>query len=195
MYYLQIFLLYSIFKLSNSLELIKIPTSYPTNIPTLIITSIPSSQPTNIPTWIITNIPSSIPTWIVTNSPSSLIPTNIPTINFSSNPSSNPSSLIPTNIPTWIQNNNTLKFDMSIQFHNFKNPKPDQKDTQIIITSTSKTMNVSTNYISLKPETSNKNSKLSKIAILNYDIIVNLQIKLPIKGNNGLIIYNSLVYN
>jgi len=122
-----------------------------------------------------------------------LNPTNIPTITISYQPSSQTSSLIPTNIPTWIQTNTSLKFDMSIQFHNFKNPKPDQKDTQIIIVSTSKTMNISTNYISLKPQETS--TKISRITILNYDIIVNLQIKIPMKGENGLILYNSLIHN
>eukprot|EP01083_Nonionella_stella_P313814 1128142_1 len=79
-----------------------LPTSVPSNDPTLVPTSIPTPIPTNFPTITPTVIPSTIPTITPTNTPSS-IPTLDPTAAPSKRPTAIPTTrptAIPTAVPT-----------------------------------------------------------------------------------------------
>ena len=186
---------------------VQMPSSMPTSIPTWITTNYPSSTPTLIPTWITTNypssIPTSIPTRITTNYPSS-IPTSIPTRITTNYPSS-----IPTSIPTWIttnypssiptlkysnsptQNTNTsqlLSFELILYFIHYILPELDASSKQVIILSTSKTMNISSSYITI-----HNNNKNNKIKILDYNVNIKLDVNIPIQKSDPIQLYNNII--
>lgn len=148
--------------------------SPPTIRPTISPTPSPTKSPSTKPSF----LPFSLPTKSPTIKPS-VSPFSLP----SKSPTSSPlSSLVPI-----------ISFDTKISFTNYNSPELDIQNQNAIIVATSNSMNISISFIKYIGAILQSRRRLMFFRIQGYNLVVSLQITIPVTGSfSPQALYSSL---